>query len=159
MERKKGCKESLPDKEGQESGQEKMPDTGAQENGREKDAGAQENDQRKMPDAEEPDWEEMPDAEEPEGCGAYLPDVIQGSGKAGGGQGAPQEPVRGKPPDRAESDSAQAAVNRFTKEQLLSSARFRERRDLLEALLSGEGRYSIAETEQEMEKYRKGKVK
>ncbi len=152
MERKKGCKESLPDKEGQESGQEKMPDTGAQENGREKDAGAQENDQRKMP-----------DAEEPESCGAYFPDVIQGAGKAGGGQGVhqgeEQEPVRGKPPDRAKSDGAKAAVNRFTKEQLLSSARFRERCDLLEALLSGEGRYSIAEAEQEMEKYRKGKVK
>lgn len=141
MERKKVNKESLPDKEGQESRREKMPDAGESESC----------------------WEEMPDAEEPEGCGAYLPDVIQGSEKTGCGQGAPQgeeqKPIRGKPPDMAGSDGARAAVNRFTKEQLLSSARFRERRDLLEALLSGEGRYSIAEAEQKMEKYRKGKVK
>lgn len=140
MERKKDCKESLPDREGQESGREKMPDAG------------------------EPDWEKMPDAEEPEGLGAYPPDAIKDSGKAGGRQGVPQgegqqEPIRGKPPDRAGSDSAKAAVKRFTREQLLSSARFRERRDLLEALLSGERLYSIAEAEQEMEKYRKGKVK
>lgn len=61
--------------------------------------------------------------------------------------------------DKAKKEGAGSAVNRFTKGQLLSSARFRDRRDLLDALLSPEGLYSIAEAEQEMKKYRKGKVK
>lgn len=62
------------------------------------------------------------------------------------------------PPDKEAQESAQAE-NRFTREQLLSSARFRDRRDLLGALLEPGRLYTIAEAEGKIEKYRKGKVK
>lgn len=52
-----------------------------------------------------------------------------------------------------------AAENRFTREQLLSSDRFLGRRDIVNALLSPGKKYTIAETEQEIRKYMKGKVK
>ncbi len=47
----------------------------------------------------------------------------------------------------------------FSKEQLLSSERFRDRRDMLEALLADGERYPMKAVEQKMEDYRKGKVK
>lgn len=47
----------------------------------------------------------------------------------------------------------------FSKEQLLSSERFRDRRDMLEALLADSERYTMQAVEQKMEDYRKGKVK
>ena len=51
------------------------------------------------------------------------------------------------------------AESTFSKEQLLSSARFRDRRDMLEALLTDGERYTMREVERKMEDYRKGKVK
>ena len=49
--------------------------------------------------------------------------------------------------------------NRFTKEQLLGAHRFRDRRDLADALLTPGERYTVKEVEEKMETYRKGKVK
>lgn len=49
--------------------------------------------------------------------------------------------------------------NDFTKEQLLASERFRERKDILNALLAEGERYTISGAEQMIENYRKGKVK
>ncbi len=47
----------------------------------------------------------------------------------------------------------------YSLSQLLGSERFRNRRDLLKALLSNKKRYSISEVEQEIEKFMKGRVK
>ena len=47
---------------------------------------------------------------------------------------------------------------RFTKEQLLSSGRFRERRDIADALLKTGELYTVKTVEQMIEKYMKGKV-
>lgn len=52
-----------------------------------------------------------------------------------------------------------AAGNRFTKGQLLASARFRERRDLLDALLKDGELYTVKTVEEKIEKYMKGGVK
>ncbi|MCI9430586.1 MAG: hypothetical protein HFI94_10715 [Lachnospiraceae bacterium] len=51
------------------------------------------------------------------------------------------------------------AESLFTKEQLLAAKRFRERRDMVDALLLPERQYSVKEVEQMMENYKKGKVK
>ena len=48
---------------------------------------------------------------------------------------------------------------RFSKEQLLSSGRFQSRRDILNALLLPDKAYTVAEAEELIEAYRKGKVK
>lgn len=47
----------------------------------------------------------------------------------------------------------------FSKEQLLSSEKFRDRRDILNALLSSEGQYTVKAVEGKIEDYMKGKVK
>lgn len=46
----------------------------------------------------------------------------------------------------------------FSKEKLMQSPRYRNRRDLLNALLSDGAIYSIAQTEEIIENYMKGKV-
>lgn len=49
--------------------------------------------------------------------------------------------------------------NLFSKEQLVASERFQERRDILEALLvTGKG-YTVKVVEEKIESYMKGKVK
>jgi hypothetical protein len=48
---------------------------------------------------------------------------------------------------------------KFSKTQILSSANFRERRDLLSVLLEDDQKYSIKEVEQEIDKFMKKKVK
>ena len=45
---------------------------------------------------------------------------------------------------------------RFSKEQLLKSARYRDRRDLLEALLTAEGSYSLSEVEEKLSGFLRG---
>lgn len=47
----------------------------------------------------------------------------------------------------------------YTKEQLLSSEKFRNRRDLTDAILESGKRYTQEEAEQMMSKYLKGKVR
>jgi hypothetical protein len=59
--------------------------------------------------------------------------------------------------------TAQAAgtsppVAKFSKEQLLKSRRYSERRDMLAALLKDDKQYSHAEVEAAMDKFLKGKV-
>ena len=48
---------------------------------------------------------------------------------------------------------------KFSKEQLLLSERFQERKDIIAALLHDEEQYTIKEAEERMEQYMKGKVK
>lgn len=50
-------------------------------------------------------------------------------------------------------------VSTFTKEQLLKSQRYRERRDLLTALLEDGKMYSHDDAERLIEEFMKGKVK
>ena len=49
--------------------------------------------------------------------------------------------------------------NKFSKEQLIASNRFRERRDILEALLETGELYTVKAVEEKIESYMKGKVK
>lgn len=69
----------------------------------------------------------------------------------------------GKHQKKTEKSNVAGAVkgdgNVFTKEQILTSVRFRERRDIVDALLVTEEQYTMAEVEERIEKYRKGKVK
>lgn len=53
---------------------------------------------------------------------------------------------------------AKKAGNRFSKEQLLSSERFRDRRDILQALLCDGELYAVKAVEEKIERYMKGKV-
>ena len=48
---------------------------------------------------------------------------------------------------------------KFGKEQLLISARYRNRKDLVSALLDNGKAYTVAEVEQMIEKFMKGQVK
>ena len=56
-------------------------------------------------------------------------------------------------------ESARKAENEFSKEQLTASARFRERRDILEALLEPGRTSTQPGAEEKIENYMKGKVK
>lgn len=47
----------------------------------------------------------------------------------------------------------------FTKEQLLGSQRYQDKRDLLQALLESGKKYTISEVNQKIENFMKGKVK
>lgn len=49
--------------------------------------------------------------------------------------------------------------SKFSKEQLIASERFRDRRDLLTAILPADGRFTLNEVDQMIEKFMKGKVK
>lgn len=49
--------------------------------------------------------------------------------------------------------------NKFSKEQLIASSRFRDRRDILEALLVTGELYTVKAVEEKIESYMKGKVK
>lgn len=46
----------------------------------------------------------------------------------------------------------------FSKSQLISSKKFSDRRDILEALLSDNEKYTVEAVEKEISKYMKGKV-
>lgn len=52
-----------------------------------------------------------------------------------------------------------AGIVRYTKNQLIGSEKYRDRRDLLWALLEDEKVYSAAEAEEVMNQFMKGKVK
>lgn len=55
-------------------------------------------------------------------------------------------------------ETGKKTVPVFTKEQILSSAKYRSRRDLLCALLKDGETYSAVEIEKMMENFMKGKV-
>ena len=60
---------------------------------------------------------------------------------------------------KTEEDNFKKTKNLFSKEQLLSSERFQDRKDLLNVLLSTDKQYTVEEVEQKMEQYEKGEVK
>ena len=64
-----------------------------------------------------------------------------------------------KKPAEAPPESGRETENRFSKEQLAASARFRERRDILEALLEAGELYTVGAVEEKIERYMKGKVR
>lgn len=49
--------------------------------------------------------------------------------------------------------------NTFTKEQLLNSEKYRNKRDILRAVLEDDKKYSIAEADKQIENFLKGEVK
>lgn len=60
-----------------------------------------------------------------------------------------------------EADQAvtEKVENKFSKEQLIASNSFRDRRDILEALLETGELYTVKAVEEKIESYMKGKVK
>ena len=56
-------------------------------------------------------------------------------------------------------ETIRAAENKFSKEQLLMSERFKDRRDIADALLDDGVLYTAKDVEQKIENYMKGKVK
>lgn len=56
-------------------------------------------------------------------------------------------------------DETVKAEHTFSKEQILSSKRFRHRRDMLTAILDDGEQYTLADVDELIEKYMKGKVK
>lgn len=50
-------------------------------------------------------------------------------------------------------------TKRYTKEQLIVSQRYADKRDLLEALLDDDKKYSLSDADGKIEKYMKGEVK
>ncbi len=57
------------------------------------------------------------------------------------------------------AEESQKAENRFSKEQLIGTERFRGRRDILEALLLQGEQYTVKDAEQKIEQFMKGRVK
>ena len=57
-----------------------------------------------------------------------------------------------------EKGNGKTSSDLFEKQQLLESRRFRDKRDLLEAILSDGKEYTMEEVEQRIDDYRKGKV-
>lgn len=47
----------------------------------------------------------------------------------------------------------------FTKDQIISSKKYRSNRDLLNALLDGDGKYTLEEVDKKISNFKKGKVK
>lgn len=54
---------------------------------------------------------------------------------------------------------AKTAKTEFTKEQLLTSEKFRNKRDLINAILADDEKYSVAAVEEKIKKFMKGQVK
>ena len=50
-------------------------------------------------------------------------------------------------------------VVKFSRKQILESARFKDKKDLVNAVCAADGMYSVEEVETAIEKYMKGKVK
>ncbi len=67
---------------------------------------------------------------------------------------------------KADSESNETAVavsekaeSVFSKQQLIKSERFKDRKDIVNAILSDDKKYTISAVYQAVEKYMKGKVK
>lgn len=65
--------------------------------------------------------------------------------------------VRKTKSERTEEQGKQSPS--FTKQQMLASGRYRERKDLLQALLEDGKCYCFDEVDEMVEKYKKGQVK
>ena len=59
----------------------------------------------------------------------------------------------------AEPENVKEKGKRFSKEQLLASERFRERRDIVDALLDNGRQYTVKDVEEAIGRYMKGRVK
>lgn len=59
----------------------------------------------------------------------------------------------------AEAEKGREERKRFSKEQLLASERFRERRDIVDALLDNGRQYTVKDVEEAIGRYMKGRVK
>lgn len=55
--------------------------------------------------------------------------------------------------------SVQTAEPQFSKEQIVASARYRNHRDLVDALLDDKKKYTFETVDKMIEKYKKGQVK
>ncbi len=53
----------------------------------------------------------------------------------------------------------EATTKKYAKEQLIASQRYADKRDLLEALLDDDKKYSLSDVDSKIEKYMKGEVK
>lgn len=60
---------------------------------------------------------------------------------------------------RKKDTLADEIVQEFSKEQMISSKRFSKQRDLVEALLDDEKKYTMEQVNEKIHKYMKGKVK
>lgn len=59
----------------------------------------------------------------------------------------------------AEAKKKQTAEPQFSKEQIVASARYENCRDLVDALLDDEKKYTFEMVDKMIEKYKKGQVK
>jgi len=59
----------------------------------------------------------------------------------------------------AAEEKSERAEPRFTKKQVLSAARFKNRKDLVSAVLDDGKTYTIVEVDQMVDRFMKGKVK
>lgn len=59
---------------------------------------------------------------------------------------------------KTENKSEIKTENTYTKDQILMSEKYAKRRDLVNALLEDDKEYTIAEVDEMMEKFLKGKV-
>ena len=57
------------------------------------------------------------------------------------------------------SETAEKAETKYSKEQLLASERFRDRKDIVNALLSPDKEYTVTDVKNIIENYMKGKVR
>lgn len=64
-----------------------------------------------------------------------------------------------KKEDKTEENKSQKVENLFSKQQLLSAERFRNRKDIVNALLSHDKQYTIEDVERMISKYMKGQVR
>jgi hypothetical protein len=64
-----------------------------------------------------------------------------------------------KKPAAANAKKPEIVESKFSKNQLLAADRFRDRRDILTALLSPDKTYTVKAVEQMIENYLKGQVK
>lgn len=64
-----------------------------------------------------------------------------------------------KKEDKTEENKSQKVEDLFSKQQLLSAERFRNRKDIVNALLSHDKQYTIEDVERMISKYMKGQVR
>jgi glutamyl/glutaminyl-tRNA synthetase len=60
---------------------------------------------------------------------------------------------------KSKNDAVQKVQSEFTKEQIVQSDRYANRKDLVEALLDDGKKYTFETVDNEIEKFLKGKVK
>lgn len=64
-----------------------------------------------------------------------------------------------KSADSAENVKAEPIEQKFSKEQILASAKYANKRDLVDALLTNSEKYTMEEIDKKISNYLEGKVK